>query len=202
MAARKMSEFIFYLGPDERRKLLAQMLVRDQCFFVPNKPFPLGDYPKITELPAGSIEEAVPNLSVLVFGPFSVEAPVVRGLPSGRLARVSDNQGGPVMNLNIPGCWPQEDGKLLLSAGMLSAKSDFWDATMTRRLETSALKQHYRKLVERVKIELVHVADVWIGKEALGLVEGSSASLRPSSVDQSVRRAIKSPRQRSRVAKS
>ncbi|MGH8016713.1 MAG: hypothetical protein ACREIA_00200 [Opitutaceae bacterium] len=197
-----MSEFIFYLGPDGRQKLLSQMLVRDQCFFVPNKPFPLGDYPKITRLPAGSIEEVIPNLSVLIFGPFSVEAPVVRELPSGKLARVSDNQGGPVMNLNIPGCWPLEDGKLLLSAGMLSVKSDFWDATMTRRLEVSALKQHYRKLVEKLKSELVHVADVWVAEEALGLVEGALASLRPGSVDQSVRRAIKSPSHRRRVGRT
>jgi hypothetical protein len=175
-----MTEFIFYLGAGETRRLINRLLGKGYTL-VPKVPFPLGPYPRISKLsPDEPIEKSCPNMSLMIFGSFSAEDPVIRPLPSGKLARVSDNQGGPMIALNLPGSWPLDNGLIELSPGMLSLQKAFWSANLSKQIgPTPELKRHYIDLVDELKHDTVRLKGSWIGAEAIDLFRASKAVFRP-----------------------
>lgn len=189
-----MSEFTFYLGPDERRRLLNGILARDGYFLVPNAPFPEPDCPKISGVfPDVPIEKIIPNMSAFVFGPFSNSGPFVSRLPSGRLHTVSHNQGGPLFKLRIPRCDPHPDGKLGLSSGMLGLEPAFWDADL-RQSEppTPETREHHKDLIRFIKRDVTKLTKReghWIGTEAWELIQSGTARIYPLAVDELLRTA-------------
>ena len=179
-----MKEFLFYQGPTETRRFLEYLLQREY-YLVPKIPFLNGQMPRISgTLPERALEDLFPNLSLLIFGPFSSEGPVVRPLPSGQLARVSDNQGGPMIALHLPGSWLTKDGRLELAPGMLSLQSEFWNVDLSKKMKpTPALNEHFATLVKGLKKQSIRIGSAWLGTEALSLFRNAHALFRPNDLN-------------------
>lgn len=182
-----MSDFLFYLTPVEVRELVSSLLARGYRLLT-KIPFPVGNAPEIIgSLPGRPIEELFPNLSVLVFGPFSTHAPVIRILPNGKLARYSDNQGGPMIALHLPGCWPTADGYTEYAPGMITVQAKFWDQDLARKIgPTPELKLHHSQLLRDLKSKLIQVDNSWISGKVIADARNGLARFRPKQFEKKV----------------
>jgi hypothetical protein len=198
-----MKEFLFYLGPNEARQYVNRLLARG-ITMVPNRPYPSDkQMPMITgTMPEGPLWQHFTNGSIFMFGSFSVQGPVGSLLPSGTHRYVAHRDGGPMIQLNLPGWWPDKACGPELAPGMLFMQSAFWDANDPGRQigPTDESRKYYRDLIKELKRELIRVKnawsekeDAWLGKEAVDLILASKAVTHPLEVGENVKKTLGKP---------
>ena len=114
---------------------------------------------------------------------FSLFPPVLRRIDEGKNIgkySVSSDEGGPILELTLPGCY-EEESLLNLGPGTLACPRKTFDPATNIGLNPSAeLRAGFREVRNRMKRSLVRYKpcpEIWIGQEAIELLGQGKARI-------------------------